>query len=227
MLDEKEYDEIQTWQASKTWQASAQNPSKLKKILFLEGVDGAGKSTIARTVSRRLTESGIRSMVVNEGHPSEYGMLYKLDEKKGFRSSALARLSYRFSRLNIAIHYAMRQKRQVALFEGGLLNFYVQCQMDGIEDSLINRYLNDLSATLAGTKLGTVLLRAETSVIRRRLESRPEPSRNDRNPQRWLKYKKGLREAFNNGVAAGELMELDTGTLSVEETVEAIVDFLG
>ncbi|MCO6491704.1 MAG: hypothetical protein J5I98_25025 [Phaeodactylibacter sp.] len=46
-------------------------------------------------------------MAVNEGYPPEYGMLYKLDEKKGFRSSAMARLSYPFSRLNIAIHYAL------------------------------------------------------------------------------------------------------------------------
>lgn len=113
------------------------------------------------------------------------------------------------------------------LFEGGLLNFYVQCRMDGIAESLINRYLDDLLSTLGGTKFGTVLLWAETSVIRRRLLSRPEPSRNDRNPLRWLQYKKGLREAFNNGVAAGELMELDTGTLSVGETAEAITGFLG
>lgn len=76
-------------------------------------------------------------------------------------------------------------------------------------------------------KFGTVHLTAETSVIRHRLQSRPEPSRNDRNPQRWLKYKKGLREAFNNGVATGELMELNTGTLSVDETAKAIMDFLG
>lgn len=208
-------------------ESSTQNQSKLKKILFLEGVDGAGKSTIARTVSRRLTESGVGNMVVNEGYPPEYGMLYKLDEKRGFRSSALAKLSYRFSRFNIAIHNAFHQKGQVALFEGGLLNFYVQCQMDEIEESLINLYVNDLFSTLGGTKFGTVLLSTETSVIRHRLQSRPEPSRNDRNPQRWLKYKKGLREAFNNGVATGELMELNTGTLSVDETAKAIMDFLG
>lgn len=194
----------------------------MKLLCFIEGSDGAGKTTCINSLQEIFTEKKYTCSIVNKDYPTEYKALFKVDERYNIVSSKLAKFSYRVSRLYLAIEIVLQSDADIIFFDGGYLNLLVRSMIDGVDNNLITLFANDIKhmIELKPSNCTTLLLDINANDVYQRNLKRPNPSQDDLDKKFLAGYEQYSREIWHNWDYFGIKKMLPSNELSKAEIVE-------
>lgn len=203
------------------------HPMKTCKILFVDGIDGAGKTTVIQLLKARIKEkTKWHCQIINQDFLEETRVLYKIDERLGIQSSKLSKLSYRFARLSIALNVLLSGPEGIHIFDRGLVHFITKSRIEGVSERLIEAFVKDLVKGLKATEFSTAFLYPPLAVAAERLEKRKNPSKLDQDKDYLAQYYQLSKAAFSAHPHPGRYLEIDSSKVSPDQSADLLFEFL-
>lgn len=198
----------------------------MKNIIFFDGIDGSGKSTLIEAVRAELTiKYDLDCTVLDGNNPVEYKRLYKVTQHKQLGASNISVFSFRMCRMNLLLNRAINRPNTITMFDRGILHLLVQCKIDNIDSNVLNYFLDDAFHNLSTLKHGHVFINPPFDVVRERISNREDADELDLDTEYQSNYHKLLNELFDSTKLANKI-SIDTNKYEIENCVKSMVKFI-
>ena len=198
------------------------------KFIFIEGIDGAGKSTCVRGLKRRIEKHlGKTCIVVNRETPREYKVLFNLDSQYGIKSTKLAKLSYRAARLNLVTRLIKVRNPDFAIFDRGFLHILVKSEIEKLtQKNLPGVFVDDILNSLSSCDYSILHLEINVNDAIKRNKERRNPSPSDLDAKYLQSCKSILRKYFLSYMRPGIDLGIDVSHLSKRKLNDILFEFI-
>ncbi|MGH1433797.1 MAG: hypothetical protein ACRBG0_04975 [Lewinella sp.] len=195
----------------------------MKKIIFIEGVDGSGKTTLSAGLSNLLSAKYKQDVqLLNKYSPRYYGDLFEIDRKNGIQCSPLAKLSYRVARLSLALDHEVRSMNKTAIFDRGPVNTILDSMEDGIPRDLLSIFLKDMFVGVEEYGIQMILLRPPLETVFQRLSTRKELAHKEKSSAYITGYYEKSFKVFKEIDFTSNKMVIDTEKLTIGQCLQEI-----
>ena len=103
----------------------------MKKLLCFEGLSGVGKSKSIQ-ILKNLISHKYSLQVFDKNHP-DVSILHNAEELLNFKHSYSSKLSFRTTRMYLALNFAATRDYEINILDRGLLTFFINAQIENID----------------------------------------------------------------------------------------------
>jgi len=195
------------------------------KVIFLEGIDGTGKSSSAQYVNNHLDKLlGKKSVIVNADNSKIYKNLYNVDNIHNIRSTKLAKFSYRISRFHLALNLLAKDNPDYILFDRGPLNIIVRSKIEKLQNhEILEPFIKDIWITLSHFDYKIIFLKTDPITALERNNKRSNPSENDLCIQYLSQQSKLLEAAYIQNNRKNKDASFDTSHISKHKVHQCVL----
>lgn len=192
------------------------------KLVFIDGVDGSGKTTLTESLCQRAKQLGLKRLIINKYYPPEVKPLFDTDRRYEFNSTPGGKLAYRVARTHFYIETAIKSKVDIAIFDRGLLHFMVRSTFNKVDTPIIQYFYNDLSLRLQQFDCYNLFLNPPFEVIQSRLAQRETLNEKERDANYLREYIRLCEQFFAADCMPGTKIKIDTSLTSTSANVERV-----
>ncbi len=200
---------------------------KLTRVIIFEGTDGSGKSTLIKGLSSYFRKNNITFFVITK----ELNILTKKISTliQDSNLNCISEIFLRLAREFIKIEKIVKDEYDYYLLDRGILSIITMIKVNNLKISLFEHALKDLNAKLKNN--GTVLCHPSFEISRNRTINRQKECGKEltKKELKGYDYNKKIYTIFSEEFSSSEFINnkllLDTNTLSVEESIEKIIEF--
>lgn len=192
----------------------------MKKLLCFEGLSGVGKSKSIQ-ILKNLISHKYSLQVFDKNHP-DVSILHNAEELLNFKHSYSSKLSFRTTRMYLALNFAATRNYEINILDRGLLTFFINAQIENIDKNIIDQFLTDFKQRLKQFNYATVFLsgtveKVNLNLARYRINAEKRIAEN----YKFLPFLQDL----SNYDFLGKVIQMDAD-LNLENEIEKVLDFI-
>jgi deoxyadenosine/deoxycytidine kinase len=149
--------------------------------------------------------------------------LFEINLKHNVKCSPLAKLSYRICRLNLSLEREIKSKKNIAIYDRGVINTIFDCIQDEIDPNLILPYYEEIFKTYEDLGILIIYLKPPFEIIKKRLAKRRFKPEKELDDIYLENYYNNSYEIFNQFEFTNNRIVLDSHQYSTNELVDKIV----